>query len=703
MNFFDTLEKIVVETASGVRPPERLTVSEAAEKYRYLNNPGSYVGPWKNDVTPYLVEPQDVLSSPGYTAMVFAGPAQCGKTDMFLNWQTHTVVCDPADMMLIQTSQTTARDFSMRRIDRLHRHSTPVGDRLLNRRNDDNTFDKKYTSGMILSLSWPTINELSGKPIPRLWLTDYDRMTQDVDGEGAPFDLARKRATTFRSNGMCVAESSPGFTVENPKWVRTTPHEAPPTTGVLALFNRGDRRRWYWKCVGCKHTFEPDFSLFQYPDTTDHMDAAEQVVLACPHCGMCYEHDRNEALSTPGKHDMNRAGRWVRDGMVWRPDGEIVGTPVRSDIASFWLKGVAAAFSDWKTLVLNYLKAEAEYEKTGSEEALKTTINVDQGNAYVPKGSQSDRLPEELKSRARNRGQKVVPVGARFLIATVDVQKNRFVVQVHGFGDGGDIFVVDRFDIRKSKRLDADGEHLWVNPGAYPEDWQLLMDDVMLRTYPLGDGSGREMSIKLTLSDSGGRAGVTTNAYNFWRFLRDGPEDGQPVGTWVPGLAKRFLLLKGSPNKAAPRVQVSYPDSERKDRHAGARGEVPVLLINTNEIKDRVDKMLDRLEGGGSVHFPDWLPDTFYAELTVEVRDPAKGWLNPRKFRNESWDLLCYAYAGALSPHVRIERLDWSEPPSWADDWDVNDLVHDPAQSDKPFASEPKANYDLAKLADTLA
>ena len=99
---------------------------------------------------------------------------------------------------------------------------------------------------MILNLSWPTINELSGRPIPRLWLTDYDRMTQDVDGEGEPFDLARKRATTFQSHGMCAAESSPGFVLENPKWIAKSRLEAPPTQGILKLFNRGVRRRWNW-------------------------------------------------------------------------------------------------------------------------------------------------------------------------------------------------------------------------------------------------------------------------------------------------------------------------------------------------------------------------------------------------------------------------------------------------------------------------
>ena len=702
---YSTLEDLIVQTATGVRPPERLTVSQAAEKYRRINNPGSYVGPWKNETTPYLVEPMDTLTSRDFTGMVFVGPAQCGKTDMFLNYDTYTVKCDPADLMLIQTSQTTARDFSIRRIDRLHRDSPAVKEQLITRRDADNTFDKRYQSGMLLSLSWPTINELSGKPVPRLWLTDYDRMPQDIDGEGNPFDLARKRATTFRSHGMCAAESSPGFTVENAKWQAKSRHEAPPTQGILALYNRGDRRRWYWICVDCDECFEPDFSLLNYPETEDHMEAAENAVMVCPHCGAYYPH--NTIDGRPGKYEMNNGGIWIPDGMNWSRDNGLHGKPFRSSIASFWLKGVAAAFSDWQTLVFNYLSAEADYANTGSEEALKTTVNTDQGMPYTPKQLAAGRLPEELKARAINLPVKEVPPGARFLIATIDVQKNRFVVQVQGTGVGKDVWVVDRFEIRKSKRLDDDGERLWVNPGAYAEDWKLLVTEVLTKTYPLSDGSGRHMPIKLTVCDSGGKAGVTSNAYDFVRWLRDN-EDEPPVEEggypWEPGLAERFRLIKGASTKNAPRLAISYPDSQRKDRHAGARGEIPVAMLNVNILKDQLDKMLDRREpGGGRINFPAWLDDNFFTELTVEHKDPVKGWLNPKSYRNESWDLLAYYLGAILTPEINIEHIRWDEPPIWAEDWEDNALVIQSAESGHPFQQAETKQVSLADLAKKLA
>lgn len=707
MNQIVSLERLVVDSAASVRPPERLTVAEAAEKYRFLNNPGAYVGPLKNDQTPYLIEPMNVLQSLDYTGMVFSGPAQCAKTEMFLNWTAYGVMCDPADMMLVQTSQTTARDFSMRRVDRMHRHSEEIGAMLAGGKSDDNTFDKHYRNGMLLTLSWPTINELSGKPIPRLFLTDYDRMPEDVDGEGAPFDLARKRGTTFGRHMMCAAESSPGYVVTKPKWVRTSAHEAPPTKGILSLYNRGDRRRWLWSCISCNNKFEPEFSLLRWPESDDFLESAEQAVMICPHCQYEYAHDPSEG--NPGKREMNLGGRWIKDGQTWNQDGTITGVAARSSIASFWLKGVAAGMAPWKTLVENWLRANEDYEKTQSEEALKTTVNTDQGDVYIPKSMSSDRVPETIKAMAKPLSYRKVPLGVRFLLATVDVQKNRFVVQVHGIALNGDVYVIDRYEIKKSKREDREaGGNSWVNPGAHLEDWKLLAEQVINATYELADGSGRRMAVKLTMCDSGGKAGVTSNAYDFVRWLRRGdPEENrvQEEGDyeWLPNMAGRFLLLKGDPVKSAPRLKISHPDSQRKDRNAGARGEIPVAFMNTNTLKDAVDNRLDKNTAGNRFVFPDWLDDNFYIELTVEVKDPVKGWMNPKNYRNESFDLLYYCLGGLLTPIINFDYMDRDNPPSWAAEWDDNDLVYDPEDAEKPFEAEPRKRSKLADLAKNLA
>lgn len=698
---FDSLEQIIVASFEAVRPPERLTVAQAAERYHIVRSPGSHSGPYSGAKTPYMIEPMETLTSLDHTGLVFVGPARTGKSIIGLNWIAHSSVCDPADMMIIHMTQNTARDWSQGDLAKMLRDSPEIQKRLVPGRQNDNVHDKKFLSGMRLLIKWPTISELSGKTIPRLMIMDYDRIADDIDGEGNAFDLARKRATTFKRFGMTVAESSPGREIDTPKWIAKTAHEAPPTKGILNLYNRGDRRRWQWRCPQCAEAFEPDFKLLNYPESADLMEAAEAAVMACP---------ANGCVIVPEmKDELNIAGRWVKDGQVWLPDGSMVGTALRSEIASFWMKGPAAAFQDWKGLVLNYLNAEAAYEATGDEEPLKTTTNVDQGLPYSPKARQSERLPEDLKNKAEDWGstaqRPTVPHGVRFLMATVDVQARAFVVQVEGFAEGGDMVMIDGFKIRKSARTDDDGDPLTIDPAGFLEDWKLLVPQVMERSYELADGSGRRMQIKLTGCDSGGREGVTFNAYAFWRWLRDGGE----------GLHRRFALVKGDGKPTAPRAVVTWPDSNRRDKLSSARGDVPVVRFNSNAIKDQVSAMLGRrvaedaeASGGGSIRFPDWFEDWFYSQMTTEFRT-AKGWENPAKRRNEAFDLAYYAIGLAIRPMdqdcplatIRFDRIDWGDPPGWAAEWDKNDLVF--GETEPPRFNPPKPKRSFSELGKALA
>lgn len=683
---FDSIEHLVLSCAEMLRPPERTTVSAAAAKYRVVNSPGAYVGPWYNSTTPYMVEPMDVFASTTYNGMIFVGPAQSAKTDaLVVNCTAYSIKVDPMDMMIVCPTNTAARDFSMRRIDRLNRYSPEIGKMLLPGADNDNKFDKLYNTGMMLSLSWPTPTELAGKPIGRVVLTDRDRMVDDVDGEGEPYDLAAKRTTTFGSNAMCVAESSPSREVKDIKWIPRTPHEAPPCDGIIGLYNRGDRRRWYWPCPHCDHYFEGKFEMLKWDrkEGMSNLEVAETVYMECPKCA--------QKIVPDDRYEMNLWGMWVKDGEAINKFGQRFGKSVRSLIASFWLRGVAAAFTTWKKLTVTFLDAMDDFERTGTEETLKKFYNNDLGEPYYSRARMEIRLPETIKARAEfTLGEKVVPDGVRFLLATADVQKDSFVVQVFGIMPGYpfDMCMIDRFLVKKSKRLDHDGHPELVKPHAYLEDWDLLIEQVIEREYPLADGSGRLMSIKMTGCDSGGKKGATTMAYNFYRKLvRDNKH-------------RRFTLLKGDSKPGQPRTRISFPDSSRKDVKAAARGDVPVLMLNPTILKDDLDGRLDCIEPGkGMYRTPSWLDDDFYGELCSEVRTP-KGWEHNTNVRNEAWDLSYYCIGVAVSSFVKVEGIDWNNPPSWADEWDKNDLIRKP-EEEKPFSGAVK--FDFGKMASALA
>ena len=708
---FATLEDVVSAAFDGMKAIQRMTVTEAAQAYTRIGSAGSSQ-PWSLDRTPYLQEPQDVLTSLDFQGMIFVGPARTGKTVLGLNWITHTVMTDPADMLYVHMDRENARKWSRGDLDRYLLSSTDVRSLQLTARQYDNVLDKTFKSGMRFLLTYPTASNLSGITVGRVGFIDYDRMDDDVDGEGNPYDLGSMRTTTFKRFAMTYAESSPNPNkeVQDPRWMPATPHEAPPVKGIFELYNRGDRRRWQWCCPQCAEWFEPDFKLLDWGGKTDPMEARDATVMVCPRSGC--------VIPSYKKDELNRHGRWIREGEMIEPGlhGTTVPVPgakiARSSIASFWLKGPAAAYQDWGQLVEKYLRALKALEDTGDDGPLRKTVTTDQGSYYIPQSRLADISPESLKAKAEDWGSTednpTVPDGVRFLVATVDVQKTAFVVQINGFTDTGDLVVVDMFKIRLSERLNDRGEKLPIDPAAFGEDWRALEREVMDRTYELADGSGRHMAIRATACDSGGAEGVTGHAYNFWRSLRQRKD----------GSHRKLILVKGEARPSAPEAQTRWPDSSQKDKFAVARGDVPVLLFQSNKLKDRVNLLMQRRVAddttidGGVMRYPDWAENWFYVQLTSEVRTE-KGWENTRKRRNEAFDLSYYALGVVLrgyetdSPHLHFgyDRIVWGKEPAWAAQWDQNELVFDPnppSGDETPAEKQSRADR-IAELAKRLA
>jgi len=677
MDSFGSAWPIVRAAADAFRPPRRVSVSEGATRNLKIVQPGGYTGYWSASETPYMIEPMDLLASRVHEAVVFCGPARSGKTMGLLDaWFTYAVTCDMGDMLIVQMTQDKARDYSKTRIDRAIRHSPELSELMSSRGHDDNTHDKLFRHGMWLKIGWPSASQLASSDYRYVALTDYDRMPENVDGEGSAFQLGLKRTTTFLSRGMCMVESSPGKEIKDADWERPAdrPHMAPPTTGILDLYNQGDRRRWYWQCPekSCRQWFQPVLENFN----------VESERVFCPHCG-CELHPRQ-------KDGLNKAGRWVPEGCELSESGELIGTPRKSRVASFWMEGPAVAYQGWTSLAEKLKRAEETFALTDSQDDLKSVINIDWGRPYANRVNTKQRSSIRLMDRAEQTERRTVPAGVRFLIATVDVQggeNRRFVVQVHGFGLNKEMWLVDRFNIAEDRDPNNDQPPRQINPVTHPEDWDLLTRDVLARSYRLADGSDRRMPILAVGVDTGGEGGkkgpklkskesVTSQAYAWHRRLVK------------LGLADRVRLLKGGSTQTANRIRKTYPDNTgRKSRGSGARGDVPLYILGTDLLKDSVAAMMDRDDpGAGYMHIPNWLGRWWYEELTYEVRDPATGkWSKPGKKPNEAFDLVAYALAVLVA--IGFEKINWSKPPPWAEDWDKNPLIMEPG-GDKPAAKD---------------
>ena len=640
-------------TDSGyiLRAPRRMRVADAVAQYMRVPMGAGNSVPWDPLVAPYVIEPMNCLASREYDAVIFVGPARTGKTIGLIDgWVIYNVICDPADMLIIQMTEEKAREHSKKRLARTFRVSPEVVSRLSPNKNDNNVYDRTFLAGNYLKIGWPSVNIMSSSDYKCVALTDYDRFPEDIDGEGDAFSLASKRTTTFMSSGMTLVESSPGRDVKDVKWRRTSPHEAPPTTGILSLYNRGDRRRWYWPCPHCGEYFQPCGDVVAgFRDIADPVLASEAAYIQCPSC--------SGRIMPEQKRELNGRGVWLRDGESINADGSRYGDPRRSRIASFWMEGPAAAYQTLSQLVYKLLTAEQEYETTGSEETLKTVINTDWGLPYLPRASMEQRKSELLEQRAEPVPSRSVPDGVNFLVATVDVQAGRhrrFVVQVTGYGSRGERWIIDRYNITQSLRGDSDGESQRIDPASYPEDWDVLLTDVFHKSWPLASDPSQQMRLMAMAVDSGGEDGVTDNAYKFWRRCRR------------DGLGKRIYLFKGDSIRRAKLITRTFPDNTgRTGRRAQAAGDVPLWLLQTDALKDRVNNALWRDSlGPGYVHFPDWLGSWFYDELTYEERSSDGKWSKPGRGANEAFDLM--VYAEALVILHGYEKIRWPDAPEWA-------------------------------------
>lgn len=643
----------------AMQPPARISVAEGIAQTLVIARPGGGAAPWNPGEVSYMIEPANLVSDRRYEAIIFVAPAQSGKTACLVDGVlAHALVNDPGDMLIVQMTQDKAREFSSPRLDRMLRHSPKLKGLVVR----DNIHDKLFRNGMLVKIAWPTTSNLASTSYRYAISTDYDRVDDDIGGEGDLFGMMQARTRTFMSRGKVIVESSPGRPVSDPAYTAQTPHEAPPVGGILGIYNRGDRRRWYWQCPHCHewHEAEPGLGLFRLPNEAQLLEdirlldidamAKQYARIICPHSGCLIGPEHRQA--------MNAQARWLQDGLSIDAQGRVSGTPRTSTVASFWLGGVAATYSTWEKLIRSYLRGLLSFALEGQEQALQTTMNLDQGVPYMSRllagAAEANTKPGERTDSDVQ--QYIVPHWTRYLVAFVDVQagrRARFVVQVHAVGEHQEEQLVDRYSISWSTRPGVGTEFAPIDPAGHAEDWDRITERVVKATYrtPI---EGIEIRVLRTLVDSGGEDGVTHNAYKWFRRVRDA------------GLHRRVELTKGDTTR-----QGWYVKETMVGFRAGTQGDIPLQLLNTNKIKDVVDaSMKKRQPGPGYYHWPPpaskkgWIPDAFFDELAAEVRGENGAWTQVKR-ANEAFDACVAVKAAAMMLGVD-RRGFWEHPPTWA-------------------------------------
>lgn len=456
-----TDENILIATpfANGLRPIARLTVSEWANKYRFLTSVSSAEpGRYRVERTPYLREIQDHLGKTSDAQeVVFQKGAQIGATETMNNFVGYSMHMNPSIILLVMPTEDAIKKNSRTRIKPMIESAPVLRDRIakVGTKDAENTVtSKSFPGGVLLMIGANSPVGLSSTPAAKIMLDEVDRYPLSAGSEGSPVDLARARARTFQNRKIFLA---------------STPTNEGESV-INAEFLDGDQRYYNVPCQGCGDLFVFKFEYLTYDD-----NKPETTRMACPSCGFLHE-NRHKTIMLAEEGFGGRA-KWVPTSKSNDPRK-----------FSYHLSALysPAGFYSWEELIKDYLKVKNDDNK------YRTFVNTVLGETYKIKGDAPDH--ENLYNRRESYEVGTVPEKVHFLTMGVDIQGDRIEGEVVGWGKGRESWSVEYF--------------VFVGDTAKNEVWEMLRSQIN-KQYDFGEGM---ISINLTCVDAGYR---TKTVYDF--------------------------------------------------------------------------------------------------------------------------------------------------------------------------------------------
>ncbi len=446
------LNAAISRAIAGFKPPEKLTVSEWADKKRRLSAESSAeVGAWRTSRTPYMKEVLDSFNDPKVKHIVVVASSQVGKSETINNMIGYIIDQDPGSILFIQPTTIDAKEYSKLRIAPMIRDTKCLKAKVADPKSRDsaNTILQKTYPGGILTMCGSTeAHALASKPIRYLFGDERDRWAASAGNEGDPWGLATARQITFY-NSKSVEVSTP--TIKG-------------ASAIEKAYVDGTKERWKTKCPHCGEYSEITFEniRFEKEETivgNDKTYAITDLYYICPACG-CTSTE-SEIKKQPSK--------WVAENPAAY---EQHGT------RSFWLSSWVSPWASWTDTLLLYLKA------LGNSKRMQVVYNTRFGLLWEDRGE----LEDEESVMARREDYNVeLPDGVLVLTCGVDTQDDRLEYEVVGHGHFGESWGIKKGIIMG--RPDAD------------ETWASL-DDVIDHVYRFENGVGLKTSI--TFVDEGG-------------------------------------------------------------------------------------------------------------------------------------------------------------------------------------------------------
>ena len=582
----------------GLRPDPDVTVSEWADAHRQLSSKSSAEpGPWRTARTPYLREPMDALSanSPVDEVVIMAG-AQLGKSEGLLNWLGYIIDHAPGPAMLVQPTVDLAKRFSSQRVEPLFTTTPRLQQKVAKNRQRDSRSTlllREFMGGVLVITGANSAVGLRSMPVRYLLLDEIDGYPADVDDEGAPIDLAEARQRTF-ARRKTVKASTPTIAGQS---------------AIELAYDGSDQRRYYVPCPECGEMQPLEFDRLKW--TKLNLPPLEAVY----ECRACEAQLKNHQ-----KTQMLARGEW----RAANPE-----SPIRGYHLSALYSPVG--WMSWGAIAEKFSKVHKQPDK------LRVFTNTVLAEPWVERGEAPEW--ERLWQRREAYPLGTVPRGAMFLTAGVDVQKDRLVVEIVGWGRGKTSWSID-YGVLPGDTANLDGE-----------PWKQL-DALLARTFTHEDGV--ELSVRMMAVDSG---------FNT-----------QAVYTWCRKYPlSRVIAIKGQP---AGGVLIGTPSNV----DINLRGRRPIFGYKVWPVAGSVAKselygllkLEEPTDGAdlppGWCHFPEYDED-YFKQLTAEqlvTRRSRAG------FVRLEWELIpgrenhtldCRVYARAAAALVGLDRFkdsDWA-------------------------------------------
>lgn len=599
--------------AQYMAPPPRIDTAQWAGQYRHIAK-GPERGLWRNERTPYLVEPMQCASShTPYERVVLWFATQLGKSEVLYNSVMQRIHTDPQDMMMVQPTLQDAQDHSAQRfLPTIMQTPAMHGKVAVRKSRDESTSWRSRSIQGGFTVFFGGANSaasLASKPLGFAVADEVDKWPADVDNEGPPLGLLEERMSNFSRRKLIIASTC----------------NIKGQSVIEAEYLASDQRKYHVPCPHCGEAqvlmwgAKTDWGI-KWLKTDGGKARPETAVYICRHCGAAIEEHRKEYMLQNG---------------IWIPDAPGAGMGKR---AGFWLNKLYSplGWKGWPALVEEWEKAQ-EARLVGNSSPLKKFLNSSLAETWEETGQGGDA--KAMAARAEDYELGIVPRGGLLLAMGVDTQPDRLEARVWAFGRGEESWLVARHIIYGDPNLDE---------GTEGSPWTRLTE---IRRTPVLHIHGAQMVIEATCVDTGGH-----NTHAVYAYCRNHTH-ANVLAVKGSSLANRPVIGKPSMidvswrGKVMPRSLKLWPIGTDTAKH---------LLYG----RMRVTQV-----GPGYVHTPKALLTTDeYEQMTaarlmpVTVQGKASmRWLTPAGKREEGGDCMVYAYAAAC--HLGIQTF---REPSWA-------------------------------------